>query len=75
MAREGTARFAKCFGLVITVSVEQTKSGAGEIHGVLEFAARGVVIVVALCVHHSKCWIESARTRTIEAVESVIGTT
>ena len=68
MAREGTARFAKRFGLIIAVSVKETESGPGEIHGMLEFTAGGIVIVVALRVHYSQCWIESAHSWTIKVV-------
>ena len=71
MPWKSAAGFAERFGLVVAVGVKQPETCSCEIHGVLQFAARGVVVVVALRVHHCKRGVEATSSSTIKATETI----
>ena len=55
---------------MISVGVNETDPGAGEIKRVLQFPAGGVIIVVALRVHDREAGAQSRSCRRIEAAQA-----
>ena len=66
-------RPAKHAGMVIAVGVDERQPVPGQIIRVLKLAARGVVIVVALGVHHTESRREAASSRLVESIQAVAG--
>ena len=73
-ARKGPAAFPQRLGVEVAVGVEQPESLAQEVEGVLQFAPRGVVVVVALGVHDAEVGIEPAPAGLVVAGQPVPGT-
>ena len=69
MARERAAALAERPGLEVAVGVDEPDAGAGEVQRVLQLAAGGVVVVVALRVHHRHAGGEAAAAGLVEAAE------
>ena len=73
VAGKCAAALAQRLGLVVAIRVNQADAGAREVERVLEFAARGVVVVMALRVHHRLRGIESETARLIESAQPGAG--
>ena len=70
MPREGTAGFAKSFGLVEAVGINEAHALAGHVVGMLPLFLRGVIAVMAVGVSDSEVGSKSASARRVESLQA-----